>query len=284
MRSTNASYVNADLHVHWTTRGYHPSKKWSLEKIAKTTRKRLGKGGIIALVNFAQGPNTRNDRNYEQIIENTGYSFRDLGTAIHLPHEDVLIFKGEEVPTKEGHLLGIGIPANEHLTPRMSFKESIQQIRELGGIVVLDHPFYHNGAGEYVLKRARENPEFLKNIDGVETHNGSAVCIPTQAPARANAWAKHYYDTWKKEEKYKEFTQHLVEIATSDSHSPRDLGTSFIKMPRLNMIDSNSLTLSLKNALKKAEIEKTKHCWFGAYEHAGILGLLELGKKLKRKA
>ncbi len=65
----------------------------------------------------------------------------------HHATDDLLIIDGEEVTTRTGHLLAMGLPAGEWIdwrfraAERGALAEQVAKIRSLGGIAVANHPF-----------------------------------------------------------------------------------------------------------------------------------------------
>jgi predicted metal-dependent phosphoesterase TrpH len=85
------------------------------------------------------------------------------------------IIIGEEVSSKEGHVLGLFL--SKTIPPGLSAKETIAKIKSQGGIVIAPHPLYHtrlksnhpimDGLGLISLLKEKDN------IDGVEVINGN---------------------------------------------------------------------------------------------------------------
>jgi predicted metal-dependent phosphoesterase TrpH len=63
----------------------------------------------------------------------------------------VVVITGEEVTTRSGHLLALGI--NEFIRPRMTVEETIDAIHSQGGLAIAPHPFdlYKEGIKEKAL-------------------------------------------------------------------------------------------------------------------------------------
>jgi predicted metal-dependent phosphoesterase TrpH len=71
--------------------------------------------------------------------------FKAHEAAAEAKKQKILLIPGEEVSTLEGHVLGIGI--NEFIPPRLSLEETVEKIREQGGIAIAPHPFDIKGEG-----------------------------------------------------------------------------------------------------------------------------------------
>jgi predicted metal-dependent phosphoesterase TrpH len=72
---------------------------------------------------------------------------------------------GMEVSTAAGHVLALGI--REVIPPGLSFGETLDRIRTLGGIAVVPHPFQESRSG--VL--ANVSQETLTAADAIEVYN-----------------------------------------------------------------------------------------------------------------
>ena len=110
-------------------------------------------------------------------------------------HEFLLI-PGIEISTLKGHLIALGV--HESIQPNMSVEELLQQIKDMGGISILPHPFHpfrHSiGSVSY-------------SVSAVEVFN--ARCISEISNQRAvRAAARHG----------------LPSVAGSDAHDIGDIG------------------------------------------------------------
>lgn len=115
---------------------------------------------------------------------------------------------GEEVTTKEGHLLGLFI---EKLIPHgLSMERSIDLIHEQGGLAVIAHPLhrlFRHSCQREVMDRIHASKEVW--FDGIETWNASFCGIYANRVAmRANR------------EVYK-----LAELGNSDAHALNSIGS-----------------------------------------------------------
>ena len=115
---------------------------------------------------------------------------------------ELLIIPGIEVSSRDGHIIGLGV---SDTVPRgLSPDETILQIRRLGGVSIVAHP--------YDLLRSALNPEILTTIpDAIEVIN-SASMLHSIIWKRAKAFA----------EKRK-----LPQTAGSDSHIPETIGKAY---------------------------------------------------------
>lgn len=115
---------------------------------------------------------------------------------------------GEEVTTKEGHLLGLFI--EKRIQPGQSMERSIDLIHEQGGLAVIAHPlhrFFRHSCQKPVMDRIHASKEVW--FDGIETWNASFCGIYANAVAmRAN---RSRYG--------------LAELGNSDAHTLSAIGS-----------------------------------------------------------
>jgi predicted metal-dependent phosphoesterase TrpH len=135
--------------------------------------------------------------------------------------EEALIIPGMEISSHDGHIIGLGLPRP---IPRgLSGEETIRQIREIGGVSIVAHP--------YDILRSAINPENLGiTPDAIEVINSASV---------------FHSRTWKRARKFAE-RNHLPQTAGSDSHIPQTIGKAF------TTIDCEQKTLaSVLDAIRK---------------------------------
>jgi len=118
---------------------------------------------------------------------------------------------GVEVSTRQGHLLGLFI----HKAPRAlrSVEESIDAIKEQGGLVIVPHPL-----GRLVPSLSRSKIDELLNkdypIDGIEIYN------PSPANASMRPTVRRANQQW-----------HLAETGGSDAHFWQHIGSAYTLFP-----------------------------------------------------
>lgn len=264
-------YVHVDLHNHLRTRS---GMRGLFNPTIDAARARLGIGGIVGLINFA-------DRRYEDFSQERGYEKQDLGNALYVPEKDILVVKGQEVPTKEGHLLVLGLRKDVHLKDNRTLIDTFKEAKDNNGIIVADHPFYLNGIGQK-LKIA---PDHLDYLDGIEVHNGeAALSLFGLFPRYANSRAQLFF------ENVSQLRNELAAISVSDGHSLRELGTSWTKisMPcnyELSLTSPEEVVDNLRTGIIENRLKKLKmqmhNSRFDAFAHAAslvaIVGLQKLG-------
>ncbi|MDP1694788.1 MAG: hypothetical protein Q8L34_04575 [Candidatus Woesearchaeota archaeon] len=258
--------IRADLHNHLKTRA-NVADDFDLDKVIELGQKKLGLGGILGIVNFA-------DTRYEQIHDLPGAERKDLGCGFYVPRKDVLVVKGEEVPTKEGHVLVFGIERNKHITLGRSLQDTIKEVKDQNGIIIIDHPFMRGwgGIGPYLEK----HEQHLEDIDAIEIFNGEATVANIPFMLNPNREALEFY------RKKKEHFPHLGALTTSDGHSAAEVGRSYtkIQMPQNYdavflgaTISTESLIGMMRGALRSATPEDGvgQSAKWRALLHAGVV-------------
>ncbi len=248
--------MKADLHNHLRTSSNLQEIDFNIA--ISLAMKRLGINSVFGLVNFADG-------RYEEFIGFRGYDRIYLGNtknAIYIPEKGVLVVKGQEVPTKQGHILILGLGYDIHLKQFRDLEDTLKEAKDNDGTVIVDHPFHLNGLGSYL----EANPQFLEEIDAIEVYNGEACFgIPkTSFPYRANRRAQEFYDKIKRD------FVHLGALASSDGHSMYELGRNWTEIDNIDMNKLNflySLRNSVRNTNKSTKMKK--------YPLFGIFGSMD---------
>jgi predicted metal-dependent phosphoesterase TrpH len=183
------AYNRADIHMH-TNLG----DGWASPAriIAEATRRRL------TLIAVTDHDHLEGAKRVEELLLQQGNSSLQMITGV-------------EVSTRQGHLLGLFVKK----APRAmrSVEESIEAIKEQGGLVIVPHPL-----GRLVpsLSRAKINALLEKGyaIDGIETYN------PTPANASMRATVRTANQEWK-----------LAETGGSDAHFWQHIGAAYTLFP-----------------------------------------------------
>ena len=116
----------------------------------------------------------------------------------------VIIIPAEEVSSKEGHIVALGI--DREIPRGLSIQETIDLIHEAGGYAIAAHPYrWWSGLGE---ENTRKYP-----FDGVEARNGRSV-------AKSNR---------QSERLAREIGKPIT--AGSDAHTPDHIGDGYVEMP-----------------------------------------------------
>jgi len=263
--------VRADLHNHLRTGSYMPSGIFN--QAIDVARQRLESKGIFALVNFC-------DRRYEDFSHLKGYERQDLGKALWVPQKEILVVKGQEVPTKSGHLLVLGLDSNIDLASGRTLEDSIKEAREHDGIIILDHPTYKEGifAGMPYEKIA----EFAQKAEGIEVFNGEAeLYVPFITPKGANESASRAYIQLFSNNG---MGRNLGAVASSDGHSLRELATSYTELEfedYSRLLNRSKINQELREAIRVSRL-KDLYCTpnkYRAFEHMVKLGICLAAEK-----
>ena len=91
---------------------------------------------------------------------------------------------GMEVTSAAGHVLAFGVA--ERVPPGLSFAETVETIRELGGIAVIPHPFQKSRSGVAPNVSRTE----LASADAIEVYNSRLLT------GRANRRAERFAANW----------------------------------------------------------------------------------------
>jgi predicted metal-dependent phosphoesterase TrpH len=178
----------ADLHLH-TNLG----DGWiSPARLVETARQRR-----LTLIAVTDHDHVEGARRVEELLYQQGYPLR--------------MITGVEVSTRRGHLIGLFVKRAPK--PMRPVEETIDAIKEQGGLVIVPHPL-----GRLVPSLSRRQIDALLAagyaIDGIEAYNPSPANAAQRAAVRAaNAeWG-------------------LAEIGASDAHFWQHVGAGFTLFP-----------------------------------------------------
>jgi len=110
---------------------------------------------------------------------------------------------GEEINTKEGEISGLFL--NERIKPGLEIEETVDKIKEQGGLAYLPHPY------DWVRRNHIKRLDF--DVDIVEVFNGRVMQQKYNKKARAFAKKNNF----------------LMGIG-SDTHTAREFGNNYIIM------------------------------------------------------
>jgi predicted metal-dependent phosphoesterase TrpH len=107
-----------------------------------------------------------------------------LEVAERAPDYGLVGIPSMEITTRAGHVLGIGV--RERVPPGLSFGETLDRIREQGGVAVVPHPFQKSRSGVVAnIDRA----ELIK-ADAIEVYNSRL--LTGRGNRRAKAFARRH--------------------------------------------------------------------------------------------
>ncbi len=258
--------TKADLHNHLRTSSILEDSDFN--NSIDVASKKLGAGACFGMINM-------HDRRYEKFVNLKGYDREWVGdnkNAIYIPEKDVLVVRGQEITTKQGHLLVLGLGYDIHLKNGISLEDTLKKARDNNGTIIADHPFYMEGTGNYLEK----NLKLLEYFDAIEVHNGEAAFGLPVSPFSigANKNAQEFYKIIKK------YYNHLGAIASSDGHSIEEIGSNWteIDKPEYN----KNFIYSLRESIRNTNLEsckKMKGSVFSSVKHLSeLVSIIALGK------
>ena len=119
------------------------------------------------------------------------------------PDYGLIGIPGIEISTRHGHLLGIGI--EERIEPGLTLGETVAQVRTLGGIAIVPHPFQRSRHG---IRKRR-----IRNIDAIEVYN--SMVFTGYRNARADTFATR---------------RGIAKIGSSDAHHLPNVGRAYTEI------------------------------------------------------
>ncbi|WP_273836137.1 PHP domain-containing protein [Halococcus sp. PRR34] len=126
-----------------------------------------------------------------------------LRAAELAPEYGLLGIPGVEVSTSHGHLLAIGVETRPE--QGRSLTETVERVRDLGGVAVVPHPFQRSRHG--VRKR------YLTDCDAIEAYNSMVFTGYRNRRARAFATAHEY-----------------PKVGASDAHTLPNVGRAYTEI------------------------------------------------------
>ena len=133
----------------------------------------------------------------------------------------ILIIPGIEVKSKAGDILGLNI--GEKIPNKLSAKETIREIKEVGGLAVIPHPFGWFCSFKGDLK------DLVNDIDGIEVLNASLF----GGNKKALEFSRIHNLPW---------------TCGSDAHFPNFIGKCYLEIPGENLSAEEILeTIKKKN-------------------------------------
>ena len=179
-------------------------------KIDLHTHSMASKDGGISHEQYAHMLST----NLLDVVAVTDHNSIDFATRLQHELGDRIVV-GEEVMSTAGEIVGLYL--RTRVRPGLSPQETVQQIKEQGGLVYIPHPFetIRKGLHPSVLE------ELIDYIDVIEVCNGRALL--QNRSEQAVIWAK---------------LNHVVGAASSDAHGVKGLGRTYTRVKELPTQDT----------------------------------------------
>lgn len=169
---------------------------------------------------------------------------RRVQELLYQQNSPLQMITGVEVSTRQGHLLGLFV--TKAPKSMRSVEESIEDIKEQGGLVIVPHPF-----GRLVpsLSRAKIDALLEKGyeIDGIEMYN------PSPANASMRPAVRDANQRWR-----------LAETGGSDAHFWQHIGSAYTLFPGSNSEDLRRAILE-RTVRPGGQELPTQHLPAGAY-------------------
>jgi predicted metal-dependent phosphoesterase TrpH len=209
----STSLTKADLHLHTTYSDGHATPAQVVHHIIQHTDIR-----VIAITDHDEITGAYEAHKYAE------------GSDLH-------VIIGEEISTREGHLLAYFI--HERIRPGMSAHDTIRAIHEQGGLAVAAHPYdwMVRSLGHHGLLTHAAQPHRFWQFDAIETLNASL------RPRYANVRATHAAHTLK-----------LPMIGGSDSHLLDTIGYGY------TLFDGET-PAQLRDAITLGHTHVNGTCW-----------------------
>ncbi len=141
----------------------------------------------------------------------------ELAGALELQKQaPFFVIPGEEIKTQTGEVIGLFL--HEWIPPGLAYLETIERIREQGGIVYVPHPF-DRVRGSRVTRDQLD--EVAGQIDILEVFNAR------NALPRYNRQAEEYARSHR-----------ILAGAGSDAHTVSEYGAAYLELPRFDDAES----------------------------------------------
>ncbi len=274
--------VRASLHEHLIQGNKFPEN--SFNRIFDLGIHRMGNEFVFSITDFC-------NENYSQFIGLKGYERRYIGKNKRaVVVGDNVCVHSFEVPTKQGHLLVLGLNPRENLTPERTLEDTIKQARDYHPHVTIipTHSHYYEGTGDYLEEKLQEverqttspKESILSQLDALEIFNGEASFgIPlTPFKHKANQKSLKFYQRAKK------YFPNLGSISSTDGHSFYEFAKSWTEIQQPTLSSEDDFLRILRNNIKvtntqSSHRQNTKSGTLGAINH--ILYLLPIVIKEK---
>jgi len=280
--------VKFDPMNYWTALGRLPS----VEKVVRVARNKLGRGGVVGITSYS-------DYRFDYIMRQKDKPTRfSLGKGmVYFPEYQVFVVHGQVVPSSQGKILALNIPSNKLIRENCSLKDTLSEIADMEGIVILDSPFLRDTSGMSKRLGAIERQVFwgehgksvgielseedyrecMPLVDGITIYRGTAEMKKLLSRGRndPNAKAELFYKTILQD------YPHIGAVATSGGHHGRDVGTSYMIIDELPD-EEKSIRESLKKSIRNANLaspSKTTSRALSGLQHSGeMIAFHYLGK------
>src|SRR3989344_4000830 len=164
--------IKMDFHVHtlvscYGNKGFYDREPpVSVHKLKNIMNAAFEKGISFAVTDHNTTASfealKKNEYGGERILKKGSYE--DLGCVLKFPKKGIYVIRGEEISTKQGHVLAVGI--EKAIRPGMDISDTCREIKQQSGIAIIAHPYFLNGVGEKNITKLIESNNGL--VDGIE--------------------------------------------------------------------------------------------------------------------
>lgn len=248
--------IKADLHNHLGKNGRNPGFDETIDLV----HFKLGDGGIFGICNDGH-----TDFRYEDFINQGGGKYNRVELdkdkkVIYVPEKKISVVGVEEVESKQGHFIVVGMPQNKKIQTTkttLSLEDALRKADDFNGIKIVVHPMGGEGLGEYLINHFHLFPEF----NGWEVYNASAeLSVPCVLPRKANEKSAGYYISQLNGGIDAGFDLNIGACAFTDGHSVDVIGRSYTKLPKPDKTSSQNFIESLRVEIKGNKTFENLHC------------------------
>ncbi len=122
------------------------------------------------------------------------------------------LIRGEEILTRGGEIIALNI--DERIKPLQTVEKTVEQIKEIGGTIILPHPFCFWRKGAVFAYRKIKYPFVMEILNGMAYFNFE------------NDYARYIAQK-----------NNITVCAGSDAHRYKDIGRAYTKLPDSDSID-----------------------------------------------
>lgn len=140
---------------------------------------------------------------------------------------DIIVVPSIEISTDKGHMIGLGV--TENIPKGLSAIETADIIHELGGLVIIPHPFSYYRHGLFC------NIDPNMTVDGVETKNARYIFGYSNSQAKNLAYKNR-----------------LATLGASDSHFLKSVGDSYTEVNTKNHDSIDGILNAIRHKRCKA--------------------------------
>ena len=269
--------MKAALHEHLQTSS--KLDDFSFNYAINLAKERLGLECAFGVIDF-------NDKRYHSFINLLGYEREFIGEdkrALRvlnlLDNLNIIVVHGEEVPTRQGHVLVMGLGSEQHLKHNRTIEDTIKEAKDLNhnAVIIADHPFYIEGLGPYL----REKRELIHEFDALELNGEASFGIPkSPLPYGSNKETLEFYMEIKNN------FPNLGLISSQDGHSFYEFCRGWTDLEKPDLSSAENFSKTFRKAVQNTNESTPSYLsnyigMIGAIEHiCGLIWILKIAPKI----